>query len=355
MSRKAVVIALAIIFGLGAVIATFISTRAPSAVKKEPELRTLEDAFAGKPANESIEIDIKTLPEFVAQVNGDKVTREVFVRSFANLKNQMQSVGRSVTSENVEAVKRNLLTSIINTELLYQESENKKTVVDEKEILAQFAQIRSQFQTEEEFNKSLSHELYTADELKLEIRKGKMINAFLQADVYISIKISDDDAKEFYDDNKKMFRQPETIKARHILIKLEQKADSETVKKAEEEMKEIAKKANDGGNFEELAKQYSEGPSAPNGGDLGYFPRGSMVPEFEKAAFALKNGEISDVVRTQFGLHLIKKEDGHEAGVMKFAEVKDRVVNRLKAQERRKVLEGYVSKLREKAEIKTFI
>jgi peptidyl-prolyl cis-trans isomerase C len=355
MSRKAVVIALAIVFGLGAVIASFISTRPAKTFADAPELQSLDDAFAGKSAEQSVEIDIKTLPEIVAQVNGGNVTREVYVRSFSNLKNQLQSVGRSVTSENVEEVKRNLLESIVNTELLYQESENRKMAVDEKDVLAQYAQIRSQFKTDEEFNKSLSHELYTVDELKLEIRKGKMINSLLDADVYGKISVSDEDAKKFYDENGKMFEQPETLKARHILIKLEENADSDAVAKAEEQMKEIVKKQEEGIDFTELAKQYSEGPSATQGGDLGFFPRGAMVPEFEKAAFALKPGEVSSIVRTPFGLHLIKVEEMREAGVMKFADVKDNVINRLKMQGRREVLQGYISDLRKKADIKTFI
>ena len=355
MSRKAVVIALAVVFGLGAAIASFISTRAATSFSDAPELQSLDDAFAGKSSAKSLEIDIKSLPEVVAQVNGGKVSREVFVRSFSNLKNQLQSVGRAVTSENVDAVKRNLLISIVNTELLYQESENRKMAIDEKDVAAQFAQIRSQFQTEEEFNTSLAHELYTVDELKLEIRKGKMINSLLEADVYVKIKVTEDDAKKFYDENDSAYRQPETLNARHILIKLEQNADSEAVAKAEEQMKEIVRKQQEGNDFSELAKQYSEGPSAPNGGDLGFFPRGAMVPEFDKAAFALKPGEVSSVVRTQFGLHLIKAEEMREAGVRKFADVKESVIERLKLAERRKVLEGYISKLREKAEIQTFI
>ncbi|MFQ5431745.1 MAG: peptidylprolyl isomerase [Nitrospinota bacterium] len=355
MSRKAVIIALAAVFALGAVIASFIGAGPSKNVSDSPQVQSIDDAFAGKSAEESVEIDVKTLPEVVAQVNGGKVSREVFVRSFSSLKNELQRVGRTVTNENIDAVKRNLLDSIINTELLYQESENEKVSVDDKEILAQFAQIRSQFQTEEEFNKTLAHELYTADELKMEIRKGKMINSLLEANVYGKVNVSEVDAKKFYDENSDKFKQPETVKARHILIKLDQNADSDAVAKAEKQMEEITNKQKEGVDFEELAKQYSEGPSAPNGGDLGYFPRGAMVPEFEKAAFALKPGEVSGIVRTQFGLHLIKVEDTREAGVQEFTEVKDKVIDRLKMLERKKVLEGYIAELRKKADIKTFI
>jgi len=357
MSRKAVVIALAAVFALGAVIAiaSFIGTGPSNEVSDAPQTQSLDDAFAGKAAGQSIDIDINTLPEVVAQVNGGKVSREVFVRSFSNLKNELQRTGRAVTSENLEAVKRNLLDSIINTELLYQESEIRKVVVDDKEVLAQFDQIRKQFPTEEEFKKSLSHELYTSDELKMEIRKGKMINSLLEADVFGKVKVSEKDAKKYYDENSVVFNRPETIKARHILIRLDQTADKETVAKAEEQMKEIVKKQKEGVNFEELAKQYSEGPSATQGGDLGYFPRGAMFKEFENAAFALKPGEVSGVVRTKVGLHLIKAEDTREAGIIKFAEVKDKVIDRLKMLERRKVMEGYISELRGKADIKTFI
>ncbi len=355
MSRKAVIIALAVVFGLGAVIASFIGTGSSGVVSENTQSQSLDDAFAGKSAEQSIDIDINTLPEVVAQVNGGEVSREIFVRSFSTLKNELQRVGRAVTDENIEAVKRNLLDSIVNTELLYQESKSRNMAVDDKEIAAQFAKIKTQFPTEEDFNKSLSRELYTADELKMEIRKGQMINSLLDADVYGKVNVSEKDAKKYYDENRDIFQRPETIKARHILIKLEKNADSETVAKAKKEMKEISKKQKEGVDFSELAKQYSEGPSAPNGGDLGYFPRGAMVKEFEDTAFALKPGEVSDIVRTPFGLHLIKAEDAREAGIMEFAEIKDKVIGRLEMLEKRKVLEAYISELRKKADIKTFI
>ena len=351
MSRKAVIIALAAIFALGAVIASFIGTRPSGVVSEEPQARSLDDAFAGK----SIDIDINKLPEIVAQVNGDKISRTVFARSFSNLKHELQKVGRAVTSENIEAIKRNLLDSIVNTELLYQDAENKKIAVDDKDVLAQFTQIKSQFPTEEKFNKSLARELYTVDELKTEIRKGKMINSLLDANVYGKVKVSEKDAKKYYDKNREMFKRPETLKASHILIKLDKNADSKAVAKAEKEIKEISKKQKEGVDFSELAKQYSEGPSASNGGDLGYFPRGAMVKEFEDAAFALKPGEVSGIVRTPFGLHLIKAVDARKAGIMKFAEIKDKVIERLTMLERRKEMEKYIAELRKKADIKTFM
>ena len=349
MSRKAVVIFLAAVFVIGTIALSFVGgSPTGSAVEQAGDAST-SGGGAG------LNLDLKSLPRVVAVVNGTEISRELLIRSLSSLQNEMQRSGQKISKENLESMKQNMVKSIINTELLYQASGRKNVKVDEDSIMAQFAEIRSRFASEEEFNTALSHELYTQEELKSEIRKGKMINGLLEEDVYSRINVSEEDAREYYDTNLEQFKQPQTVKARHILIKLEQKAGQEAAKKAEEQMKMIVQKQNDGEKFEELAKLYSEGPSASGGGDLGYFPRGSMVKEFEEVAFSLKPGAVSDVVRTQFGLHLIKVDDVREAGTVEFGEIKAQVIDRLKSMERRKIMEKYIADLREKAEIKKLI
>jgi peptidyl-prolyl cis-trans isomerase D len=130
-------------------------------------------------------------------------------------------------------------------------------------------------------------------------------------------KIKEKELKDYYDKNLNSFKVPEKIRARHILVKTKKEAE------------ELLKKLKNNGNFIELAKKYSIGPSAKNGGDLGYFTKGQMVPTFEKAAFALKKGEISNIVKTQFGYHIIKLVDIKKASVEPFEKVKDSIKNTL--------------------------
>jgi peptidyl-prolyl cis-trans isomerase C len=141
----------------------------------------------------------------------------------------------------------------------------------------------------------------------------------------IQATITDAEAKAFYDAQAAKAKGGLQIRARHILVKTEEKA------------KEIFELIAHDGDFVELAKQHSTGPSAPQGGDLGYFGPGQMVPEFQKAAFALKTGEVSLPVKTKFGWHIIKVEDRRESGMPSFSQLKQRIVQHLARMKNRQV------------------
>ena len=146
------------------------------------------------------------------------------------------------------------------------------------------------------------------------------------------IDISENDIKSYYEANKDSeFKEKEQVKARHILIKVPSGASEEEKKKLKEKAEKILKEAKSGADFAELAKKHSEDEGTKDkGGDLGYFGRGRMVPEFEKAAFSLKPGEISDIVETQYGFHIIKVEDKKPERIKSLDEVKDQIERKLK-------------------------
>ena len=137
-----------------------------------------------------------------------------------------------------------------------------------------------------------------------------------------NLVVSDDQIAEFYQDNLEKFKVKEQVKARHILIKVADDAAPEEVEKARAEISAVLVEVNVGGDFAELAKKYSQGPSNSMGGDLGWFGRGAMVKPFEEVAFALTPGSVSEPVRTQFGFHLIKNEEYRAAHTREMAEVK---------------------------------
>ena len=153
---------------------------------------------------------------------------------------------------------------------------------------------------------------------------------------YISqVEISDDEISEYYDEHPAEFQNPKTVEARHILMEVDPNAGPEDVAKAKERIESVLKKAQDGQDFAELAKQFSEGPSKDKGGYLGTFRREAMVKPFSDKAFAMKAGEISDPVKTQFGWHIIKVEKVNEAAKAPLADVKDDIRQKL-ADERSK-------------------
>ncbi|MBQ4432097.1 MAG: peptidylprolyl isomerase [Synergistaceae bacterium] len=158
------------------------------------------------------------------------------------------------------------------------------------------------------------------------------------------IAVSDDEARKFYDDNPAMFKQPERVRALHILV-----SDDATLAKVQEELKA-------GKSFDAVAKEYSIDPgSAANGGDLGEFPRGVMVPEFEKVAFDLKNpGDVSEPVKSQFGWHIIKLEEHIPESPMPFEQVKPRILQELKDQKTQDVLQDKAKELEGKYKVERF-
>jgi parvulin-like peptidyl-prolyl isomerase len=156
-----------------------------------------------------------------------------------------------------------------------------------------------------------------------------------------SIKLKDSEIKDFYNKNKAMFKQPETAKARHILLKTE--ADA----------KAVIKELKGGADFKELAKTKSTGPSAANGGDLGWFDKKRMVKEFSDAAFKLKKGQYTKKpVKTQFGYHVILLEDKKAAGSVSLDKAKPSIEQSLKVKKFQSQMKSITKKLRSSADIK---
>jgi peptidyl-prolyl cis-trans isomerase D len=157
--------------------------------------------------------------------------------------------------------------------------------------------------------------------------------SFTFAEIAAKIEVDEDKIKAYYQENINDFREPEKRKARHILLKATPEDSEQTHKQKAAEAADILAKARQGEDFAALAKQYSEGPSKDQGGDLGYFSSGQMVPAFNDAVFNLKTGDISDVVKTQFGYHIIKLEDIKPATTKSLDQVRQQIVTILQQKE----------------------
>ena len=242
--------------------------------------------------------------------------------------------GKKVTTEDAE---RFIRASNPQQSFATLKENDKKIVTDRLVERALFIEAAKKAGVEKEsaFQKALS---IAKDEL--------MINQWMK-DQYDATVVSDGEAKEFYEKNKKQFEKPAQVKARHILIK----KDEAAAKKVTEELKGLSgEKLKE--KFIELAKSKSEGPTAPKGGDLGYFGEGQMVAPFNKAVFALKKGEITATpVKTQFGYHIIYLEDKKEASAIPYEQAKAQIVQSMKQTQFRKMLEKSAKELKSKAEI----
>jgi peptidyl-prolyl cis-trans isomerase D len=169
------------------------------------------------------------------------------------------------------------------------------------------------------------------------------------------VQVSHDDLVAYYDQHRDQYRTPEQVKVSHILIKTpvpgpDGKVDEKGVAEAQRRAEDLLKQIKAGGNFEELAKKYSEDPgSAKEGGSLGFIGRGRTVPEFEKAAFSLPKGQISDLVKSSYGFHIIRVDDKQEAHMKTLDEVKDEIEPILKQQKAQQIAQKDAEALLSKA------
>jgi len=297
----------------------------------------------------------KKIPDgAVATVNGVTITQADFDKEMARVRSQFSRSGRSLKESQLPDIKNRVLETLINRELLYQESQNKGIKVEDAEVNQQVDVLKKRFPNEDEFKAALLEMKVSEVELKSQIRKGMAIQQFVDKDLVQDVKVSETEVKDFYKNNPDMFKQAEQVKASHILIKVDAQADKSAKDQANKKIKEIQKKLEDGEDFAALAKEYSEGPSSANGGDLGYFERGRMVKPFEDAAFKLKPGEVSGMVETPFGYHLIKVVDKKPESVVSYEDAKGRIAQYLEQEKKGKVLERNLEAMRQKAVIETF-
>jgi peptidyl-prolyl cis-trans isomerase C len=291
----------------------------------------------------------------VAVVNGSIITRATFDREMGRIQQGIARQGRAVDNSKLPAIRKEVLEGLIDRELLFQQSRKEGIKVEETAVNDRLGTLKGRFPSEDQFEAALKGMGLTLADLKTQIKEGMAIKYLVEKRFEEGTSVSDEEAKAYYDGNPKEFMRPEQIQARHILIKVSPKADESEKAAARKKIEEIQAKLKKGEDFEALAKEFSEGPSSTKGGDLDWFERGRMVKPFEEAAFALKPGEVSEVVETQFGYHLIKVTDKRQGTKMGYADVKEKLQRYLKDVKVGEEVRLYVAELKEKAQVERFL
>ena len=297
----------------------------------------------------------QTPPENAASVNGSMISRKSLDREFEMFKGRMSQQGRTIPEMQIPMVQKQILSSMVDQELLYQESQKKGVKVDPSEIEAQLASLKKRFTGDAEFQQALKEMDLTEEEIKFLIQKGLSIQKLIDTEITAKIAVSEKESKEYYDTHPDEFKQEEAVKASHILIKVESDASEADRVEARKKIEDVRKKLQDGEDFAEAARKYSEGPSSAQGGDLGYFTRGRMVKSFEDAAFTLEKDQVSEIVESPFGYHLIKVYDRRPENTLAYNEVKAELDQQLKQQKMRLEVDQYLDTLKKDADIKLFL
>ena len=307
---------------------------------------------ADEPAAESAAQPIE-LPEVVATVNGKEIQRAELEEIFNAA---VQSTGMNpadLSADQKLGAYNQLLNDLIDRQILLDASASVK--VTPAEVDAEIKKFKSQFPDEAVFEAQMKQAGMDEDKLKADVREELQIRGYMESKIKAP-EITPAEAQSFYESNLKEFERPETVKASHILFMVDPDAPADVVKQKEEAAKKAAARAKKGEDFTTLAKELSEEPgAAQSGGDLGFFPKDRMVPEFANAAFDQKIDEIGDPVKTQFGWHVIKVTGKKDAGTVPFDEVKDQISAYLKSTGQREAAQNVMKTLKESAKVQTFL
>ncbi len=292
----------------------------------------------------------------VAKVGNTIITRGELERAESILMKQ-NPPQQPLTPEQTKQVSDYLTDQLVSAELLYQSGLKLEVKELEKQVEDKIGQARAGYAKPEEFESALKAQDMDEKLLRDYTRKEIIVNNLIEKEIVPKVKVTDEEILKFYTDNKeRYFSKPEQVRASHILISVDQKADDETKKKAREKAETVLKEVKAGKKeFAELAKNHSNCPSKDQGGDLGPFGKGQMVKPFEDAVFALKQGEVSGIVETQFGYHIIKLTDRKAAENVSLDEAKGKIAEFLKGQKIQAKVAEYINEIKGKIKVEKLL
>lgn len=290
------------------------------------------------------------LKDPVATVNGEKISKAELQDAFDNAVKMSGMDASQLTADQKLAGYQKLLDDLITERLLKAAAQDIKVTDDE--ATAEIEKIKKNFPTEDAFKQQLKQANQTEEKLQKLVKDGLQQRKWIESKVADQVAVTDADAEKFYKENVKQFEQPDQVRASHILFLVPQGAPDDEVKKKEAAANAAYERAKKGEDFTKLAKELTEEPNGKeSGGDLNFFTKEQMVPEFANAAFGMKVGDISKPVKTEFGYHVIKVTEKKPAGTVPLDEVKPQLVSYLKSQKQQAAVQELIGKLQSDAKI----
>jgi parvulin-like peptidyl-prolyl isomerase len=288
----------------------------------------------------------------VAVVNQEIITLSEVEKRITSKKEEIVAEDRLEKREQVQALGRQVLDRLIEEKLIDQEAKKSGIKVSSKEVEAMVEEVKRQNAiTQESLEKALAAEGLTLESYKKQIEKNLQRQRLIQWSVKVEEKATEKELREFYQENLNRYRSKETYRPATILFIVPKGATPEQIREARKKCQNVLEKIKKGEDFGEMALLYSEDGSNKVRGDLGYFRKGELLPVFEREALRLKVGDVSGIIRTEFGFHIIKLLDRRGADPLPFEEVSETVKADYHSAEMEKAFQQFLSKLKEKAVI----
>ena len=306
--------------------------------------------------------------EIIARINNEIITRTEFSHAREQLRQDIQQQAPQEADKIYAERQRDILRDLIDQQLLLQKGKD-LGITGDTDLIKRLDEMRKQMglQTMEDLEKAAEAQGVSYEEFKQTTRNQIITQRVIGQEVGSHMSLGKDEVKKFYDEHVADMKQPEQVRLSELLIAPKTPAattgtDSTTppvapadpdaaLATAQAEAQDLLERIRKGGDFAELAKKYSNGPSAADGGDLKYFPRGVLAKELEDKVFALKAGEVTDVIRTKQGFVILKVTEHQTGGVPTLKEAEPRIQDAIYMQKLQPALRVYLTKLREDAYI----
>ena len=331
----------------------------------------LPPELSAQEKEEPFTLNGKPVPEEVAKVNGVPLSSQVLERELFAFRIRAKQLGREIKPADEVTIARELLKSAVARELIVQKAKSLGITITEEKINRQLKNIEAQFPSHAGFLSSLAFQHMSIVALKEKIYRTLLGDELIRREVAPKVEVSDEETKQYYEDNKARFAKPVLYRVSHIhiaTIKPSGDAEDEASRmkakrltrmineEAKENISSILKKIKAGEDFAQLAKRFSEDEASKNkGGQLGDLHPDSTIPEISKEMVKLHEGETSGIIQSQFGFHILKLDEIIPSTLMPFADTKTDIMNLLLKMKTRTLFETYVEGLGEKAEIQIFI
>jgi peptidyl-prolyl cis-trans isomerase SurA len=305
--------------------------------------------------------------EIIARVNNEIVTRSEYVRSRDQLKQEVQQQDPANADREFAEKQRDVLRDLIDQQLLLQKGKD-LGITGDTELVKRLDEMRKQMNlaSMEELEKAAEAQGASYEDFKQNLRNQIITQRVIGQEVGSKLALNKEDEKKFYEQHKAEMEQPEQVRLSEILIapktpaktaagsdaKADPPTEAETaaaLDAAKAKAQELLDQIHKGAKFDDLAKKNSDGPSAKDGGDLSYFKRGTLSKELEDRVFALKAGEVTDVIRTKQGYVILQATEHQTAGIPTLKEIEPRIQDALYMQKLQPALRVYLTTLREEA------
>lgn len=282
-----------------------------------------------------------------ASANGIGITQEQLERNFEeDLKQRKLNLLQIRNPERMKQMKRAVLDKLIEQELFWQQAQKAGTIASAEEVEQAYQSTLGQFKSAEAFERRLLVEGYTPDTYRLLVKKQVSATKYANSVAAQESAVSDEEVHQFYLGNPEKFQRLQQVRARDILLKLAPDANDKERAARRQRIGQILKEARAGKDFEQLAREHSESPTKQWGGEMEPFSRGQLARPIEDAAFALKPGQVSDVVTTPEGFHIIKLEQLNPATIVSEAQARERIRNFLQERKANSAIDKEAERLR---------